>query len=107
MGFLRDRNCLNRPEEAIQWYRRLAAVEGDRSASFMGMYSWLCVLQDRRQWQETLDLSEKTLQLYPDLVYYDKQRIAAIRDESRRHLREEDAKQPPAGTSNKEEKPAT
>ena len=29
MGFLYDANCLNQPDEAMKYYRRLAAVEGD------------------------------------------------------------------------------
>jgi tetratricopeptide (TPR) repeat protein len=106
MGFLHDRSCLNRPDEAIEYYRRAAALEDDPIASYSGMYLWVCVLKNRRQWKETVDLCEKILQRYPGLGEHERQDSEWLRDYGRRQLAKKDAKQPAAATSNKVERPA-
>jgi tetratricopeptide (TPR) repeat protein len=100
MGLLHVRECLNRPDEAIKYYRRAAELQNDPVASYSGMYFWACVLLDHRRWQETIDLCEKILRRYPGLDESNRAAIERFRDDSRRQLARKDAKPPAAGTSN-------
>ena len=103
MGYLHDRDCLNQPDKAIKYYRRAAELANHPPASYSGMYLWTCILQDRGQWQESIDLCEKILHRFPELDERERERTEQIRDHSRQQLAEKDAKRPAAEPSNKEE----
>ena len=103
MGFLHVRDCLNQPDEAIKYYRRAAEIENNPVASCSGMFFLACVLADRQQWKETLDMCEKILMRYPGLEQGDRQRIQWLQDSSRQQLSKKTVKQPSAGASNKED----
>ncbi len=91
MGFLHDRECLNQPDEAIKYYRRAAALEDNPVASYSGMYFWACVLHDRQQWKETLDLCEKILAALSGAgTMAIRQHIEQLRDSSRQQLAAKD-----------------
>ena len=94
MGLLHDRDCLNRPDDAIEYYRRLAESRDDPSAAFTGMYLWTCVLRDQGQWKETLQSCDKILQLYPGLEDVNRQRIQILRDYSHERLNQVKRKPP-------------
>jgi tetratricopeptide (TPR) repeat protein len=106
MGFLHDRDCLNQPDEAINYYRRAAELEDNPVASCSGMCFWARVLRDREQWQETLDLCKKILQRYPRWEGVDQQYLGLLTGVCQEELRRKNAKQPAPATSNKIERPA-
>ena len=86
MGFLYDANCLNQPDEAMKYYRRLAAVEGDPSATFSGMRLCLAMFIARGQWQDAAALSQAILEQFPDLYEWDQKFVEGCRDQSRQKL---------------------
>ena len=59
--------CLDQPDEAIHFYRRLAEVDGDAEASLAGLLGWLDVLVRRRQWPAADDLCTRILAEHPRL----------------------------------------
>ena len=63
MGLLHDVGCLNRPAEALRYYRRLAALSGNTPAFLTGIY-----LQCQCHWNtgnldEALRVSEEATKL--------------------------------------------
>lgn len=66
MGFLHDACCLNQPDEAIRYYRRAAELKDNPAASYSGMYYQLCILRNRSEWRDVLDLCETILRRYLD-----------------------------------------
>ncbi len=66
-AYLYERWCLDEPEEAIRYYRRLAEVEGNPGASLAGLLGWSEVLVRLEQWQATDELCTRILTEHPRL----------------------------------------
>jgi len=103
MGRLCDLACTNRPDDALGYYRRLAALKDNRRASFSGVYLQLVLLRNQKRWPEARATIEEISRRFPKLHDYHQRDVDWWRNHIRTQLAEKDAKRPAAPTSNKEE----
>ena len=59
--------CLNRPDEAIAWYRRLAALKSDLSAVYTGLYGEFKIHYALSHWDQAIETGERLLDEVPCL----------------------------------------
>jgi tetratricopeptide (TPR) repeat protein len=65
MAVLHDFWCLNRPDQAMAWYRKLSALESDRSALYTGLYGEFRIHYALGQWDQAVDSGERLLDKIP------------------------------------------
>ncbi len=65
MAALNDVSCLNRPEDAMTWYRKLAAMETDPSAMYTGLCGEMRMNYELHRWDDALKSAERLLQKVP------------------------------------------
>ncbi len=85
MGWLHDQWCMNEPETALKYYRRLAGLT-DPSASAEGWYQQLCLLGKLKRWPETLAAAEQIRRRFPRFNENDGRNVDWWRDEARKHV---------------------
>ncbi|KKK79130.1 hypothetical protein LCGC14_2836600, partial [marine sediment metagenome] len=97
MGIVHDAACLNRPDEALKYYRRLAGLKGNPSAVLTGLY-----LQYQCHWSagdldSALDACQKALDL-PNLWAPARLKLGGCRRNLAKALREREQSDASKGT---------
>lgn len=67
MATLYEPWCLNRPDEAILWYRRLASLDQNRSAVYTGLFGEFRVHFALKRWEQVATTGERLLGEVPCL----------------------------------------
>ncbi len=95
LGYVNDLWCANRPEKALEYYRRLAELESNPRASYTGMYHRLALLQSQKRWPEALEAVEEINQTFSgQLNPFAQRRLEASWKHIIGQLSEQDAKHP-------------
>ncbi|MEX0704970.1 MAG: hypothetical protein WD069_22915 [Planctomycetales bacterium] len=85
MGLLHDRWGRNKPEAALPWYERLAALE-DRSASATGMVYALAIHHGAGRWTEVREIGDRIEARFPTLEPFVGHYVDAWRKDARKRL---------------------
>ena len=101
MAVLHDFWCLNRPDEALQWYGRLAAMKDDRAAVYAGLYATFRIHYTRREWDQALAAGELLLEEVPCLGESMTSEVERFMEYAKRHRDKDAAKQPASAASNR------
>ncbi len=94
LGLLNDRNCTNRPNEVLKYYRRLADLPNDRRAAFTGLYRTVNLVGPDKRWRETQVVIDEISRRFPKMDESARNNINWWRNECSRELA---AKKPAGG----------
>ncbi len=95
LGYVNDSWCDNRPEKALEYYRRLTELESNPKASYTGMYHRLALLQNQKRWPEALEAVEEINQTFSgQLDPFAQRRLEASWKHIIGQLSEQDVKHP-------------
>ncbi len=67
MAVLNDFWCLNRPDEAIAWYRRLSTLKSNLSSVYTGLYAEFRINYALGRWDQAIETGEYLLDQVPCL----------------------------------------
>ena len=65
MAVVNELWCLNNPDEAIAWYRKLAAMDNDLSAVYTGLYGEFAIQYTLGRWKQAIETGERLLDKIP------------------------------------------
>jgi hypothetical protein len=67
MAVLNESWCLNRPDDALAWYRRLSALKSNPSAVYAGLYGEFRINYTLGRWDQVIHAGESLLEEIPCL----------------------------------------
>ena len=84
MGHLHNSSCLNEPEEAMTYFRRLADLKDRPQARLTGLYHQCETLRRQKRWKETRTLIQQITQEFPRLNTHLQNDLDALQIQAKR-----------------------
>jgi hypothetical protein len=86
MAVLHDFWCLNRPEEAMKWYGRLAKLQDDKSAVFTGLYGVFRITYTLDRYDQAIAAGNRLLDEVPCMYAHMRHTVERFMTYARRNM---------------------
>ena len=86
MGFVHDACCLNRLDEAMKYYSRLAAVKDNPSARMTGLRAQFTILLHQKKWKQAVEVGETFQKEFPRVIWGGRGQVGPRLEMARKQL---------------------